>query len=62
MQRLWHISSAVAANSQGPSTLRDNNVVAMVYRVLCAEYNLEHSYDWWVEPERVFRNDLTKIL
>ena len=33
-----------------------------VYRAICAEYNLEHSKDWWVEPEKVVRDDHAKIL
>ena len=50
-----------AANSHGPSTLRDNNVASIVYRAICAEYDLEHSKDWRVEPEKVIKNDHAKI-
>ena len=39
-----------------------NNVASMVYRAICAEYNLEHSKDWCVEPEKVVRIDRAKIL
>ena len=41
---------------------RQNNVASIVYRAICAEYDLEHSKDWWVEPEKVARDDHTKIL
>ena len=57
MQKPWQISPVVAASPQGPSTLRDTtNVASIIYRVICAEYDLEHSKDWWVEPEKVVRN------
>ena len=41
---------------------RHNNVASIIYRAICAEYDLEHSNDWWVEPEKVVRNDYVKIL
>ena len=43
-------------------TKRDNNVASIVYRAICAEYNLDHSKDWWVKPKKVVRNDYVKIL
>ena len=58
MQKPWHISPVVAASSQGPSTLRDNNAASIIYRAICAEYDLEHSKDWRVEPEKVVRKIL----
>ena len=42
-------------------TQRHNNVASIVYRVICAEYNLEDSRDWWVEPKRVVRDNHIKI-
>ena len=48
----WCISSTAATSSKGPITLKDNNVVEIVYRVICAEYNFERSKDWWIEPEK----------
>ena len=41
---------------------KHNNVASIVYRDICAEHNLEHCKDWWVEPEKVVRNDHAKIL
>ena len=43
-------------------TKRHNNVALITYRAICAEYDLKHSTDWWVEPEKVVRNDHAKIL
>ena len=40
----------------------NNNVASIIYRAICAEYDLEPSKDWWVEPEKVVRNDHAKIL
>ena len=51
MQRPLHILSG----TEYPE--RHNNVASIVYMTICAEYNLEHSKDWWVEPEGVVRND-----
>ena len=56
MQKPWRISPVVAA-----STKRHNNVASIVYRAICAEYNLEHSKDWWVEPEKVVRNGPSRL-
>ena len=33
-----------------------------MFWAICADYNFEHSKDWWVEPERVVRNHYAKIL
>ena len=41
---------------------RHNNVASIVYRAICAKYNLEHSKDWWLKSEKVVRNDYAKIL
>ena len=38
------------------------NVSLTVYRAICAEYNLEDSKDWSVEPEKIVNNDRVKIL
>ena len=59
MQKPWHISSAAAESEY---TERPKNVASIVYRAICAEYNLEHSKDWWVRPEKIVRNDHAKIL
>ena len=34
-------------------TQRHNHVASVVHRAICAEYDLQHSKDWWVEPESV---------
>ena len=57
-----HINSACSKLAGIDYTERRNNVPSIVYRVICTEYNLEHSKDWWVERERIVRNDRTKIL
>ena len=36
-------------------------MTSVIYRAICAEYNLEHSKDWWVEAEKVVKNDHAKI-
>ena len=41
---------------------RHNCVVSIVYRAICAGYNLEHSKNWWVEPDKVVRNNHANIL
>ena len=38
-----HITSGC---SKLTGTERHNSVASIVYRVICAEYNLEHSKDW----------------
>ena len=37
-------------------------MASIIYRAICAEYDLERSKDWWVEPEKVVSNDHAKIL
>ena len=37
-------------------------MASIIYRAICAECNLEQNKDWWVEPEKVVRNDHAKIL
>ena len=39
---------------------RHNNA-SIVYRAICAKYNHQHSKDWWVEPEKVVKNDHAEI-
>ena len=39
-----------------------NNVASIIHGVICTEYNLEHSKDWWVRPEKVVSNDQAKSL
>ena len=42
-------------------TERHNNVASILYKAICAEYNLEHRKDCWIEPEKVIRNNHAKI-
>ena len=62
VQDPWCISSTAATSSKGLITLKDNNVVEIVYRVICAEYNFERSKDWWVEPEKLSKKILLDFL
>ena len=48
-----HITSGCSKLAGTEYTERHNSVASIVYKVICAEYNLEHSKDWWTEPERV---------
>ena len=57
-----HIISGCSKLAGTEYTERHNNVASIVYRAICAEYNLEHSKDWWVEPEKLVRNGHVKIL
>ena len=57
-----HIISGCSKLAGSEYTERHNNVALIVYRDKCADYNLEHSKDWWVESERVVRNHHFKIL
>ena len=57
-----HIISGCSKLAGTEYTKRHNNVALIVYRAICGKYNLEHSKDWWVEPEKVLRNDHAKIL
>ena len=34
-----------------------NNVASIVYRAICAKSKFEHSKNWWVESEKVVRNN-----
>ena len=61
-ETMAHIISGCGKLAGTEYTERHNNVASIVCRVLCAEYNLHHSKDWWVEPERVVRDDHAKIL
>ena len=57
-----HITSGCSKLAGTEYTKRHNNVASIIYRAICAEYNLEHSKNWWVEPEKVVRNQHCKIL
>ena len=57
-----HITNGCSKLAGTECTERHNNVVSIVYRTICAEYNLEHTKDWWIEPEKVVINDHDKIL
>ena len=57
-----HITSGCSKLAGTEYTKRHNRVTSIVYRAICAEYNLEHSKDWWVKPEKVVWNDHAKIL
>ena len=41
-----HIISGCSKLAGTKYTERHNSVASIVYRVICAEYNLEHSKDW----------------
>ena len=51
-----HVTSSCSKLAGIEYTERHNNVASIVYKAICAEYNLERSKDWWVEPEKVVRN------
>ena len=57
-----HITSGCSKLAGTEYTKRHNNMASIIYRAICAEYDLEHSKDWWVEPEKVVRNDHAKII
>ena len=57
-----HIISGCRKLARTEYTDRHNNVAPILCRAICAEYNLDHSKDWWVKPEKVVRNDHAKIL
>ena len=52
-----HITSGCSKLAETEYTKRHNNVASIIYRVICAEYHLEHSKNWWVESEKVVRNN-----
>ena len=57
-----HITSGCSKLAGTEYTKRHNNVASIVYyKTICAEYDLEHSKNRWVEPEKVVRNDHAKI-
>ena len=62
MQTPWDITSGCSKLAGTEYTKRHNIVASIVYRAICAEYDLEDSKDWWVKPEKVVRNDHAKIL
>ena len=47
-----HITSGCSKLAGSEYTERHNNVASIVYRAICAEYDLEHSKHWWVKPEK----------
>ena len=57
-----HIISGCSKLVGTEYTKRHNNVASIINRAICAEYNLTHSKDWWVEPKRLIRNNYVKIL
>ena len=57
-----HIISSCNKLAGTEYTKWHNIVASIVYKAICAEYNLEHSKDWWVELENVVRNDQAKTL
>ena len=57
-----HIISSCSKLSGTENTKRHNNVASIVYKAICAEYNLEHNKDWWLESEKVVRNNQAKTL
>ena len=57
-----HVISGCSKLAGTEYAKRHKNVASIVHRAICAEYNLEHSNDWWVESEKVVRNNHTKNL
>ena len=53
-----HIISSCSKLAGTEDTQKHNNVTLIVYRAICAE----NSKNWWVEPEKVVRNDHAKII
>ena len=53
-----HIIGGCSKLTGTEHTERHNNAASIVYRAIGGE----HSKDWWVKPEKVVRNDHTKIL
>ena len=49
------------ANSLLQITLRHNSVASIVYKGMCARYDLEHNKEWRVEPEKVVESEDAKI-
>ena len=56
-----HIISGCSKLTGTQYTEWHSNVASIVLRAICATYNLEHNYDWWVEPEKIARDDYAKI-
>ena len=52
LETVAHITSGCSMLARTEYTERHNSVASIVYRAMCAEYNLDHSTDWWVEPEK----------
>ena len=61
-ETIAHITSGCNKLTGIEYTERHNHVASIAYRDICSEYNLEHSKNWWVEPEKVVRNHHCKIL
>ena len=57
-----HITSGCSKLAGTEYTKRHNYVASIVYRTLCAEYDLEHREYWWVKPEKLVKNNHAKIL
>ena len=57
-----HITSGYSKLAGTEYAKKHNNVASIINMAVCAEYDLEHSKDWWVELEKVVRNDHVKIL
>ena len=47
-----HIISGCSKLAGIEYTERHSNVAKVVYRAICAEYNLEHNKNWWARPEK----------
>ena len=57
-----HIISGSSKLAGIEYTKRRSNVASILYKAICAEYNFKDSKDWWIEPVKVVRNNLAKIL
>ena len=45
-ETVGHITSGCSKLVETEYTVKHNNAASIVYRTICARYNLEHSKDW----------------
>ena len=61
-ETIQHIISGCKQLVGTAYTERHNHVAGMVYRALCAEYELSQPKNWWEIPDKVNENDRATIL
>ena len=61
-ESIQHIISGCKQLAGSAYTERHNHVAGMVYRSLCAQYDLSQPHYWWEIPDKVNENDQVKIL